>query len=164
MPKTKTFTLSSLPAQYVVDFVDAGVCSTLMHPKEYREQVLPTMLGLLAKFQPDCVVAEIGASPCEPYNGIEVLKALLVAPDSCPASRVFIVLCASDAYAVSGLCHALNSEGLDFHPDIVCGIAVNNSAGCHLVTHLSGLFALDISDHTKDEELRKLLKKRLLDP
>ena len=63
------------------------------------------MMGLLAKHKPDCIVAELGASPLEPYCGIEALREIL-GSDKRP-SRVFVVLCASDAYSVSGLRQAL---------------------------------------------------------
>lgn len=149
-------------AQNVVDFIDAGYCSTVMPPDEFRECALPVMLGLLSDLDPDCIVAELGASPLEPYNGIEVIRELL-APETRP-SRLFIVLCATDAYAAYGLCHALRKEGLDFEPDMVCGMAANNSAGIDLVEQLTGLLALNVESGSDSvDELCMLLKKRLLE-
>ena len=149
-------------AQNAVDFIDAGYCSTVMPPDEFRACALPAMLGLLSDLDPDCIVAELGASPLEPYNGLEVVKELLNS-DARP-SKLFIVLCATDAYAAYGVCHTLRAEGLDFVPDVVCGMAANNSAGVALVEQLTGLPVLNLEGGSDSvDELCKLLKKRLLD-
>ena len=153
-------TMMEAGADHVLDFVDAGFCSTVMPPIEYRERALPKMLGLLAEYNPDCIVAELGASPLEPYNGLEVLKDLFLSHSQ--PSRIFTVLCASDAYAVSGLCQALVSEGLAFRPDVVAGIAANNSAAISMVHRLTGLPALDLSHPNDVADLRKRLEQCLL--
>jgi len=137
-------------ADVVCDFVDAGMPSTVMPPEEYR-QVLPTLFGILSSQSPDCIVAEIGASPCEPYNGRVVLEEM---------SPQFVVLCASDAYAVIGLQQEL--AGLQaFHPNVVCGIAADTSAGIDLVKQLSGLPALSLTDEKSVDELRSMLTQAL---
>ncbi|KAL9190846.1 hypothetical protein ACHAXT_000552 [Thalassiosira profunda] len=151
---------SNAGADCVLDFCDAGVCSTVMPSEDFRDDVLPAMFGLLQDFGPDCTVAELGASPLEPYNGVEALKELLA---SHTHQRVFTVMCASDAYAASGLQKALVSEGLAFRPDVVCGIAASNSAGIALVERVAGLRGLNISDPASVETLRNLLKERLMD-
>jgi hypothetical protein len=145
-------------AQNAVDFIDAGYCSTVMPPEEFREVALPTMLGLLSELEADCIVAELGASPLEPYNGIEVLKVLL-GPER--PQKLITVLCATDAYAAFGLCTALRAKRLDFEPDVVCGMATNNSAGIALVEKITGLPALNLENSIG--ELRTMLKNRLFD-
>ncbi len=154
---------SEAGADFAVDFVDAGYPSTVMPAEDYRELVLPVMLGVLAKMNPDCIVAEVGASPFEAYNGVEVLKELLVS-DRRP-SRVHVVMCASDAYAALGLRQVLVSEGLvKFQPDIlgVSGWAASNAAAAALVKRVSGLQAFNFEDPASVERLRMLLEKRLL--
>ena len=143
-------------ASNAIDFVDVGYSSTVMPRKDYRELALPTMLGLLSEFEADCIVAELGASPLEPYNGVEVLKELAGYP------KLFLVLCATDAYAALGLCSALKAESLDFQPDVVCGMAANNSAGIALIEKLTGLPALNLEGGPDSDELQKLLKKRFV--
>ena len=143
-------------ASNAIDFVDAGYSSTVMPAKDYRELALPKMLGLLSEFEADCIVAEIGASPLEPYNGVEVLKELAGYP------KLFLVLCATDAYAALGLCSALKPESLDFQPDLVCGMAANNSAGIALIKKLTGLPALNLGGGSDSDELQKMLKKRFM--
>ena len=138
-------------ADAVCDFVDAGLPSTVLPPQEYLQK-LQIMFGILTSLDPDCIVAEIGSSPCEPYNGRIVLEEL--APH-------FIVLCASDAYSVSGLQHEL--AGIEFRPDVVCGIAANTSAGIDLVQQLSGLKALSLTSEESVNELRMMLKKAISD-
>jgi hypothetical protein len=148
-------------AFHAIDFVDAGFCSTVMPPKEFRESALPAMLGILSELEADCVVAELGASPLEPYNGLEVLKELL-SPKSHP-QKLFTVLCATDAYAAAGICNALRSEGLKFEPNLICGMAANNSAGIALVERLTGLPALNLeAGPSSIDALCELLKKHII--
>lgn len=137
-------------ADAVCDFVEAGMPSTVVPPQEYRKR-LQILFGILSSHYPDCVVAEIGASPCEPYNGRIALEEF---------SPQFVVLCASDAYSVVGLQHELADT--DFDPNVVCGIAANTSAGVDLVKQLSGLPALSLTTEESIDELRIMLKKRLL--
>lgn len=55
-------------AQHIFDFVDAGLPSTVVPEKEYRK-ILRRLLSRIAAADADVLVAEVGASPLEPYNG-----------------------------------------------------------------------------------------------
>lgn len=151
---------SEAGADFVCDFVDAGFPSTVMPADQYREMVLPAILGLLAEKSPDCIVAEVGASPFEKYNGVEVLKELLVS-DTRP-EHVYLVICASDAYAVLGLRQVLVSEGLVTEILGVSGMAACNAAAAALVKRVSGLQAFNLKDPSSVADLRVLLEKCLL--
>src|SRR5215510_344547 len=62
-------------ADWIFDFVDVGLPSTVCPPEEYRKalrQLLARMMGVNA----DVVVAEAGASPLEPYNGATAIEEL----------------------------------------------------------------------------------------
>ena len=148
-------------ADFVCDFVDVGCPSTAMSAEEYRETVLPAILTLLAEQNADVIVGELGASPFEKYNGVEVLKTLLVS-DTRPV-HVYLVLCASDAYGVVGLRQVLVSEGLTTDILGVSGMAACNSAAADLVKRVSGLQAFNLKDPVSVNNLRMLLKKCLLD-
>lgn len=148
-------------ADFVCDFVDVGCPSTAMPPEEYREMVLPAILTLLAEQNADVIVGEVGASPFEKYNGVEVLKTLLVS-DTRPA-HVYLVLCASDAYGIVGLRQALVGEGLTTDILGVSGMAACNTAAADLVKRVSGLQAFNLKDPVSVTDLRVLLKKCLLD-
>jgi hypothetical protein len=106
-------------------------------------------------------VAEVGASPFEKYNGVEVLKELLVS-DTRPA-HVYLVMCASDAYGVLGLRQVLVSEGLMTEILGVSGMAACNAAAAALVKRVSGLQAFNLKDPSSVADLRVLLEKCLLD-
>ena len=153
---------SEAGADFVCDFVDAGYPSTVMPPEEYRKQALPAILALLAEQNPDCIVAEVGASPFEQYNGVEVLKHLL---SNAYSAQVYLVICASDAYAVLGLRQALVKEGLAKGILGVSGMATCNSAGAALVKRMSGLqaFNLNVNDPASVADIRMILEKCLLD-
>ena len=79
-------------AEDVMDFVDAGLPSTVCPESEYVP-ALDHLLARMAALEPDVIVAEAGASPLEPYNGTEAYRRLA------PLVKVAI-LCASDPYAV----------------------------------------------------------------
>lgn len=152
---------SEAGADFVCDFVDVGCPSTAMPAEEYREMVLPAILTLLAEQNADVIVGEVGASPFEKYNGVEVLKSLLVS-DTRPA-HVYLVLCASDAYGIVGLRQALVSEGLTTNILGVSGMATCNTAAADLVKRVSGLRAFNLEDPDSVTDLRVLLEKCLLD-
>jgi hypothetical protein len=120
------------------DFVDVGLPSTVMDdPEEYRHH-LRKLLYFIQEQQPDCIVAEVGGSLCEPYNGWVVLDGE-VTPD-------ILVLCASDPYAVLGLQVALHKQrGIDIQPHVVTGMTASTSAGIDMVYQLTGLTALNLS-------------------
>jgi predicted aspartyl protease len=147
-------------SDFVCDFIDAGFPSTVIPAEEYREMALPRMLGMLAEQKPDCIVAEVGASPFEPYNGAEVLRELL----GTGADNIYLMICANDAYGVLGLKQVLMSEGTNVQPNNILGVsglAACNDAGVALVERVTGLRAFNMKDPDSVDNLRVLLEKRL---
>ena len=134
-------------ADHIVDFVDAGLPSSVCEPEAY-EPALREMLSKIAATAPDVVVAEAGASPLEPYNGSLAMAAL-------DSNIRMLVLCASDPYAVLGVQHAFGRE-----PDLVCGPAANTEAGVALVKKLCGVEALNLLRRNSRAELNRLLDER----
>jgi hypothetical protein len=135
-------------AAAVFDFVDVGLPSTVCSADQYRE-CLRQLLGVIAGYQLDVLVAEAGASPLEPYNGEIAIREL--------GERIrCTVLCASDPYAVVGVKMAFN-----LRPDLVAGPATATAAATALVRRLSGLYALDLTDRANMSPLRRLLADRL---
>jgi hypothetical protein len=135
-------------AAEVFDFVDAGLPSTVTDAGEF-EQSLDRLLSLIAREQPDVVVAEAGASPLEPYNGKTAIDVL--------GERVrFNLLCASDPYAVIGVARAFERE-----PDLVAGGAANTTAAIELVRKLTGLTAMNLLAKASHEPLTALLVSKL---
>lgn len=120
-------------ADWVYDFVDAGLPSTSCPSDEYQS-VVDGLLRRMDDHKPDVLVAEVGASPLEPYNGELAIKE--VRKQVC-----LTVLCASDPYAVLGVIKAF-----DINPDLVTGRATSTSASIDLVNKLSHLTAIDILD------------------
>lgn len=137
-------------ARCVVDFVDAGLPSTVCSETRFRT-AFELMLSKIAACEAQVLVAEAGASPLEPYNGAIVVEYLR------DLAR-FTVLCASDPYAVLGVQTAYG-DGLK--ADLVAGPAANTSAAITLVSHLSGLHALNLLDRNNYPELLTLLKTAL---
>lgn len=135
-------------ADHVVDFVDAGLPSTVCDPETYRT-ALDYMLSSLAAADVDVVVAEAGASPLEPYN-VEVAERVLS-----PLVR-FTILCASDPYSVVGV-----AESHGIVPDVVAGKATSTEAGVALCERLSGARALNLLDREGQRELGRLLRDAL---
>ena len=142
-------------ADDVVDFVDIGLPSTILPPQQYSSS-LHDLLSLICSKNPDIVVMEVGASPCEPYNGLVALKEL--------AERAhFVVLCASDAYSVVGAEQCfLKQAGFNIQPNIVTGIVAATSGGCDLVLQMSGIPALSLATQESVNKLRKLLANSLV--
>lgn len=143
-------TMNDAGADAVCDFVDAGLPSTVVPAAEYRP-ALRRMLSTMAAGEPDVGVVEVGASPLEPYNGALAVASIQDAID-------FMVLCASDPYAVVGVEEAW-SAGPD--PDLVTGIAANTSAGRSLVRELSGIPCLDLRRKRALPELDDMLREAL---
>jgi hypothetical protein len=136
-------------ATHIMDFVDAGLPSTVC-PESAYVPALEHMLARMALYDPDVVVAEAGASPLEPYNGMEAYRRL--------APRVRLsILCASDPYAVLGVMNAFGIE-----PDLVAGPAANTTAAVELVKKLTGMRALNLLERGGAEELRMLLHERIV--
>jgi hypothetical protein len=112
--------MSDAGANYVLDFVDAGLPSTVCPPREYRD-ALRQLLTRITMHKPDVAVVEVGASPLEPYNGATALLGL-------GEWLKCAILCASDPYAVVGV-----MEAFGIVPDIVSGAATNTRAGIELI-------------------------------
>jgi len=135
-------------ADSVLDFVEAGLPSTVVPAADY-EEALTIMLAKLAAGDPDAVVVEAGASPLEPYHGelaIAGLGELVCAT----------VLCASDPYAVVGVISAFGRR-----PDLVSGRATSTSAGIELLDKLVGIRAVNMYDPGIGAKLRAFLGPRL---
>ena len=136
-------------AEHVMDFVDAGLPSTVCEESVYVP-ALEHMLARMAVLDPDVIVAEAGASPLEPYNGAAAYARLA------PLVRLSI-LCASDPYAVRGVMDAFGIQ-----PDLVAGPAGNTTAAVELVQRLTGVRALNLLERGGAEELRMLLDERIV--
>lgn len=135
-------------ADWIFDFVDVGLPSTVCPEEEYRA-ALRTLLSRMAGLNADVIVAEAGASPLEPYNGAIAIAELE------PHVKC-MVLCASDPYGVVGVTAAFKKQ-----PDFVAGAAANTEAGIQLVQKLSGMQALDLLDKQSLPKLRTILKDAL---
>ncbi|NNF59173.1 MAG: hypothetical protein HKN04_13140 [Rhodothermaceae bacterium] len=117
----------------ILDFVDAGLPSTVVPEAEYQ-RALGWLLARLAAAHPDVAVIEVGASPLEPYNGAAAIEAL--------QDRIaFVMLAASDPYAAHGII-----EAYGLRPDLICGRATNTHAGVELAERLCGVPALNLSE------------------
>lgn len=129
-------------ADPVYDFVDAGLPTTVVSEDTFRTAVR----SLLGRFETaDVIVAEVGASPLEPYNGD-------AAVDLLDDQVAFTLLCASDPYAVVGIEAAFGRS-----PDLVAGIATNTTAGIELVEQLTGHPALNLQREEAKEPLEEML-------
>jgi hypothetical protein len=135
-------------ADTIIDFVDAGLPSTVVAPERFA-RAMEHLLATIAAQGADILVAEAGASPLEPYNGDTAVQ-MLGANLSC------IVLCASDPYAVVGVREAFNIK-----PDIVTGPTANTQAGVDLVHKLTGLEALNLLDLDSVPRLLEILRRQL---
>ncbi|MFB6272777.1 MAG: hypothetical protein ABEL51_07790 [Salinibacter sp.] len=136
-------------ADWGLDFVDAGLPSTVIPEDEYRTAIRH-LLSRMAQPPADVAVIEIGASPLEPYNGA-------VAVEELQEALAMTVLCASDPYAVLGVESAFDMLA----PDLVTGIATNTAAGIDLLHQLTDLPAFNIRDNETHERLDALLRDRL---
>jgi hypothetical protein len=137
-------------ADAILDFVDAGLPSTVVPPKQFH-QAMQYLMHRAADLKPDILVAEAGASPLEPYNGA-------VAIDLLQKRVKLITLSASDPYAVVGVQTAFGLK-----PDLVTGPATNTTAGVALVEKLSEIPALNLMDPNSLPRLRQLLRDALPD-
>lgn len=139
-------------ADYIYDFVDVGLPTTVCDHDAYHT-ALQVLLTMIMARNLDVLVAEVGASVLEPYNGdvaVEEIK---------PHVRL-TVLCAADAYGVVGFRNAYPS----LRPDLVSGPTTNTQASINLVQRLSGLTALNMRDRASLWQLRDLLRERLAIP
>jgi hypothetical protein len=135
-------------ASMIYDFVDAGLPSTVVPEKEFRDAMRP-LLYKIASMEPDVVVAEAGASPLEPYNGAAAIEEL--GDNICCT-----ILCASDPYAVVGV-----QQAFGLKPDLVSGPAASTSAAIDLVHKLTGVEAINVMSTACLPALRKTLKRTL---
>lgn len=140
--------MSDAGADKVFDFVDVGLPSSVCPPDEYRTS-LRQLLWAIAAEEPDIVIAEIGASPFEPYNGEIALEEI--------KNQIrFTVLCASNPYGVVGVTQSFNLK-----PDLISGIAASTSAGVELVEKLTGVKALTLPNRESMDELKQILQQQL---
>ena len=135
-------------ADAVVDFVDAGLPSTICSRKVFLSK-LQYIKNFISSLDPDFAVIEVGASPLEPYNGD-------LAIESIRKHIKFVVLSASDPYGAFGIIRAFHIK-----PDIVTGVATNTIAGRNLVENLCDVKALNTIDPKNIIELKRILEKKL---
>jgi hypothetical protein len=135
-------------ADHIFDFVDAGLPSTVVAEKEYRK-ALRNLLSRMAAVEADVLVAEVGASPLEPYNGAAAIEEI-------GANVRCTVLSASDPYAVTGVTAAFGHR-----PDLVTGLATSTRAGIELVERLSGVRAINVLNRESLPTLKTTLERAL---
>lgn len=135
-------------ADHIFDFVDAGLPSTVLPPSDYRK-LLRNLLSRMAAEDADVLVAEVGASPLEPYNGATAIEEL-------GGNVRFTILSASDPYAVTGVTKAFGNQ-----PDLVTGLATSTQAGIELIEKLSGIQALNVLDPSSHPKLGAVLEDTL---
>lgn len=140
--------MSDAGADFIADFVDGGLPSTVVGEAGYT-RALAIVMAKLAAARPDVIVAEAGASPLEPYNGAIAVREL-------GESVRCTVLCASDPYAVLGVMTAF-----EIRPDLVSGRATSTDAGIALIERLTGLPCLNLIDPRSGPELTRMLADRL---
>lgn len=135
-------------ADAIFDFVDVGLPSTVIPLEEFRPAI-DQLLSRMSLLEADVVVAEVGSSPLEPYNGEAALEAL--------GDRIaMLVLCASDPYAALGVMVAFQRT-----PDLICGVCANTSAGIELTTRLTKVPTVNILDEATRPVVLDLLKRKL---
>lgn len=137
-------------ADFIADFVDAGLPSTVVPRDEYGA-ALRRLGATVAVAEPDVVIAEAGASPLEPYNGEHAVRYL--ADKVCAT-----VLCASDPYAVVGVIQAFGTR-----PDLISGRATSTDAAIDLIGKLVDIPALNMLDPASAPRIEAFLRERLGD-
>jgi len=135
-------------ASHIFDFVDMGLPSSIFPREKYRKKLMQ-LLSHINNVKADVAVIELGASPLEPYNGD-------VAFEELKSSVKFIVLCASDPYAVYGV-----MKSFKLKPDLVTGIATNTLAGAELIEKLCGVKALNLINPDTSDTLKQILNEKL---
>jgi hypothetical protein len=135
-------------AKYILDFVDAGLPSSICSPIEYKA-AMNYLVKRIANFPIDIAVVEIGASPFEPYNGA-------IAMEEMNNFTKFLILCSSDPYAVLGMTKELN-----VHPNLVCGPVVNTQAGIDLLNKYTDVKSMNLRDEKNLRVLWRMLKESL---
>ncbi len=139
-----TMSFGDAGADFLFDFVDGGLPTTVVPEDEYRDAVRG-LLRRMGATGATVAVIEAGASPLEPYNGGTLVELL-------GGNIAFTLLSASDPYAVVGIQTAWKRSF-----DLVAGPAANTRAGVALVHRLTGLPALDLLDFDTYASLRQRL-------
>jgi len=140
--------MSDAGAEWIYDFVDVGLPSTVHLEDEYR-QFAGELLSRMAGEPADVAVVELGASPLEPYNGTAAIL-LLSQATRCT------VLAASDAYAARGF---VDASGI--RPNLICGPAANTQAGIAFTEQLCGIKALNLSNPLDNQDLDRVVEECL---
>lgn len=140
--------LGDAGADWIVDFVDAGLPSTAVPAAEFEAAVAP-LLGRMNDLGADLAVIEAGASPLEPYNGDTVVRLLGDAVRS-------TVLCASDPYAALGVMQAFDAT-----PSFIAGRASATTSGVELTSRLTGRPCLNLLEDEIETEVGDRLRKDL---
>lgn len=135
-------------ASHIFDFVDMGLPSSIFPREKFRKKLIQ-LLSHINNVRADVAVIELGASPLEPYNGD-------VAFEELKSSVKFIVLCASDPYAVYGV-----MKSFKLKPDLVTGIATNTLAGAELIEKLCDVKALNLINPDTSIALKQMLSEKL---
>lgn len=136
--------LGDAGADFIFDFVDVGLPSTVCDDATYR-RAFAQLTTRIEESGADVLVCEAGASPLEPYQGALAVQGL--------ADQVRLtILAASDPYAVLGVMQAFKSP-----PDLVTGPASNTSAGRELIAKLTGLKAANLFEEDGRACLHALL-------
>lgn len=136
--------MSDAGAEWILDFVDAGLPSTVVDPHEFTTAA-HRLFACIEGLEADVAVVEAGASPLEPYNG-DMAVALL------GESVQMVVLCASDPYAALGVMDAFGIS-----PTFVTGRATSTDAGTTLTSRLTNRPALNLLDPRTWGRLDELL-------
>jgi len=139
-----TMSFGDAGADFLFDFVDAGLPTTVVPEDEYRDAI-GGLLRRIGATGATVAVIEAGASPLEPYNGGTLVDLL-------GDNIAFTILSASDPYAVVGIQTAWKRSF-----DLVAGPTANTRAGVALVHGLTGLPALDLLDYDTYSSLRQRL-------
>ena len=135
-------------ADNIFDFVDVGLPSTVC-PEEEFTNAMVELLARISQTKSDILVAELGASPLEPYNGSTAMELL-------EKSSPLVILSALDPYAVLGVQKAFGMK-----PDLITGPAANTDAGIALVEKLSGVKTLNLIRRRSLPLLRDFLTNNL---
>lgn len=135
-------------AETIFDFIDVGLPSTVCD-KQLFEERMKILMSKIAATNADIMIAELGASPLEPYNGSSAMKLL--------ENKISMtVLSAMDPYAVLGI-----EKAFGMKPDLITGPAVNTEAGIALLEKLVGIKALNLVRRQALPDLTRLLRKHL---
>lgn len=132
-------------ADYIFDFVDVGMPSTVC-PAEKFEKQMGNLLSQISATDADILIAELGASPLEPYNGSVAMKLL-------QGKIAMTVLSAFDPYAALGIERAFGMK-----PDLITGPAANTEAGLVLIEKLLGIKALNLIRRKALPDLQQMLR------